>query len=54
MTHIGVISSTKTLQGATNSTCYFRDNTQSKFEGRVPEIVQWIDDYLLQEKRKTF
>lgn len=50
MTHVGIFSPTRTLQGGSDSGCYFHDVTRDKFAGRVHKLVQWIDDYLLHEE----
>lgn len=49
MTHIGIFSPTRTLQGGADSACYFHDTTREKFSGRVQKLIQWIDDYLLHD-----
>ena len=50
MTHVGIFSPTRTLQGGADSACYFQEVTREKFAGRVDKLVQWIDDYLLHEE----
>lgn len=50
MTNIGVFSQTRSLQGGSDSACYFHEITREKFEGRVRKLVQWIDDYLIHDE----
>ena len=46
----GVYSPTRTLQGGADSATYFHDQTRQKFQGRVDDMLQWIDDFLLYSK----
>lgn len=50
MTRVGVFLTTMTLQGGSDSAYYFHKVRREKFEGRVCNFVQWIDNYLLYDE----
>lgn len=46
-TPLEVYSPTRLLQGGSDSGNHFQTVTQEKFSGRVPNLVQWLDDFLV-------
>jgi len=51
-TPIGVYSSKRLLQGGTDSGNHFQAVLQEKFDGRVKDFLQWIDDFLFYAKNE--
>ena len=49
-TPIGVYSSRRLLQGGSDSGNHFQAVLGERFEGRVKNILQWLDDFLLYAK----
>lgn len=52
MTHVGIFSPTRTLQGGAGSVSYFQHATSEKLAGRIQNLIQLIDDYLLHEENE--
>lgn len=46
----GIYSPTRVLQGCTDSGKHFQAVTRDELENKVPNLIQWIDDFLLHAK----
>ncbi len=52
-TPLGVYSSRRLLQGSTDAGNHFQAVTQDALQGRVDNLLQWLDDFLVLSRNET-